>query len=171
MNQKSNFASSWLLNSVQFTAAAALVVGIFVVSTQNSDKPHQKSLTVETITADHRPAGSNNYDSSMVAHAHYQTDGSSSSDSQLTIKQCRFDDETWDAPATDFSPLGSTPSGLGWGSDVEENGMGVTAPLSIKPSPTRLMDRIRDFNKANERRIERVAQLPTELLQLSLIHI
>ena len=84
---------------------------------------------------------------------------------RLKVKQCRFDDETWDAPATDFSPLGSAPSGLGWGSNVDENGMGVTAPLSIKPSPTRLMDRIKDFNKANERRIERVAQLPTELLQ------
>ena len=73
MNQKSNFASSWLLNSVQFTAAAALVVGIFVVSTQNSDKPQQVSLIVDTINADHLLAGSSNYDSSMVAHAHYQT--------------------------------------------------------------------------------------------------
>ena len=113
MNQTSSSAYQWLLSTFQITIAAILIAATFVLM-QNSEKAPTKTL--------------NNYPASPVARALYETDGSA----QPTIAQCRFDDaDSWSAPVTDH--VVAEP-GLRWGSNVDNNGLGVTAPLSIQPT-------------------------------------
>lgn len=137
MNQKSTFASSSkLLLAVQLSVATGLVAAIFVVSTQ---RPEEKTVEAGPLSGQQQTLVASKIDS-QIAHAHYQTDGS-----QPTIAQCKFDDQ-WSAPQTDIVPPGATPEVLRWGSNVVDEGLGVTAPLSIQPT-------------------ERVAQLPVEFSQ------
>jgi len=132
MDQTSSFASSPLLTTVQITAAVALVVGIFAVSTRKSDQVHTRT---DTFSVD-RVTSNGNRDALAVGTP-FQTD--SAYDSQRTPQQCKFEGENWGSPTTKTPTIRMASTGLEWSSNVhsnvDNNRMEATGPLLIQPLP------------------------------------
>ncbi len=141
MNQTSSPAhSSWLPSPFQITIAAILLAATFVL-TQDSQ---ELASSIERDHPDCPTSINSNHRTSLVAQALFETDGSS----KPTIAQCKFDDSVaWSAPVTNHEVVGATEQALKWGSNVDNRGLGVTAPLSIQPTQPAI----------------RVSQLPPEL--------
>lgn len=122
MNQTSSSTSSWPLSTVQITFAAILLAAAFVLM-QSSEKTPATTAQQQPTTGNHR--------SSPIARALYENDGSP----QKTIAQCNFDGpDSWAAPVTEHTVDAATEQVLRWGSNVDNNGLGITQPLSIQPT-------------------------------------
>ena len=126
MNQTSSNVSSWLHSPVQISLVAILIAATFILmqnSENKSSSNRQQPVLHQQTTSNHRAM--------PIAQALYVTDGSP----QPTVAQCKFDESIlWEAPVTEHSVVEATDQALKWNSNVDDRGLGVTAPLSIQPT-------------------------------------